>query len=970
MSNGQLDNVLRHIRRAVAARQAGELPDRELLGRYVAGQDETAFTAIVERHGGLVLGVCRRILRHEHDAEDACQATFLVLARKAGTIRKGDALASWLHGVAGRIARKLHADARRRSSDEVRAADVAGPDTTGDVSWREGLAVLGEELSRLPASYRAALTLCHLEGRRQDEAARELGCSLGALCGRLVRARECLRKRMARRGVALPAALAGAVLVAEPAGAALPPALAVRTIKAAAALRSGQGLARVIPARVATLTEGALTTMSVSRVKTVAALLLLSAGLVVAAAGALRATAQGEKEIPKAAERGPGVKDAKESGRMADDRRSPGEQTVRCVVRDKAGKPVAGARVYWTSATTAAPARTSIKVLPRARWTHIMKVLGEGKTDAEGRCALRGRLTGLEVPDTMALAAVAPGYGLGGKARFSLPSPGAAERAPLTITLRPEVKIKGRLLTPASAPARDVRVRLNSIRFDGGDGVTLDVPGHFKTKDSGAPPYWPTAVTDARGRFTLGGFSEEADASLTLVHEDFELQNILVSTKAPGGDGKRLKPEFTHALGPGRTLRGVVTAADTGKPLPGVFLDVQANAANGNFYGEALTDEHGRYRMPGPAGLSNYKVTALPPPGSGYLAINGGHGGGWPAGRKFIEANFKLPRGRLIRGTVRDADTKKPLAGVGVVYDWHRDNPRWTPQYERFSPALTDKEGRFAVTGLVGPGLVLAEDGTGACVRTRLPWREGPISGDLYVHGSARVNVPEKGEPAAVEITLRKGVTLEARVLRPDGSPAPRVMAYCRGMGPLAVHMFRWDFGWPVGVEKSLFRMSGCDPGRTYRVFFVQPELHLAAAVDLKPGARPAEVRLGPTGTVRGKLAHADGSPAQGGWAVPRLATIKDGVGAKLDPNPASFEQQIDWADRTIDLNWLIRGTQGVGQNPNDGDKFQVGNLIPGAQLYIEVGVERQVVRVPVVLKAGEVKDLGTLKLPKGREKP
>jgi hypothetical protein len=499
------------------------------------------------------------------------------------------------------------------------------------------------------------------------------------------------------------------------------------------------------------------------------------------------------------------------------------------------------------------------------------------------------------------------------------------------------------------------------------------VTDYCKTSDSSLPSYWPTAVTDAQGRFTLDGFSEDADASLTLIHEDYELQDVLVSTKAKGSDARQQKPAFTHTLAPGRTLRGVVTAADTGKPLPGVFLDIQADGPHGNFYGEAQTDEEGRYRMPGPTRLSDYKVTALPPPDSGYIAMRGGRGGAWPAGAGFIEANFKLPRGRLIRGTVLDADTNIPLAGIGIVYDWHRDNPRWFDKpYERFSPALTDKEGRFAITGLVGPGLLLAEDGTGACVRTRLPWREGPISGDLYVHGCARVNVPETEELAAVEIRLRKGVTLEARVLRPDGSPVPWVMAYCRGMGPLSVHMFRWDYGWRVDVEKSLFRMTGCDPGRTYRVFFLQPELHLAAALDLKPSARPAEVRLEPTATARGKLAQADGSPAKGGWTVVRLGTIRDGDGATLNPNgtPEGFEQQVDWADRTMDLNWLIQGTQGVVPKPNDGDTFVVENLIPGTPLYIEPAAGGQFVRRPVVLKAGEVKDLGTLRLPKARAKP
>jgi DNA-directed RNA polymerase specialized sigma24 family protein len=122
MSSRPLDNVVRHIRRTAAARQTRELPDRELLGRFVTHQDEDAFAAIVERHGGLVLGVCRRILRNDHHAEDACQATFLVLTRKAGTIGKREALASWLCGVASRIALKLRVHARRTRAGDVNAA--------------------------------------------------------------------------------------------------------------------------------------------------------------------------------------------------------------------------------------------------------------------------------------------------------------------------------------------------------------------------------------------------------------------------------------------------------------------------------------------------------------------------------------------------------------------------------------------------------------------------------------------------------------------------------------------------------------------------------------------------------------------------------------------------------------------------------------------------------------------------------
>jgi RNA polymerase sigma factor (sigma-70 family) len=297
MGNRRLDNVVRHIRRTVAARQAREIPDRELLERFVTRRDEDAFAAIVKQHGSLVLGVCRRILRNDHDAEDACQATFLVLTRNAGTIRKGDSLASWLYGVASRIALKLRGRVQRTRAEDVSAVQVAGPDIVGEITWREGLAVLDEELSRLPAAYRSALIVCYLQGRKQTDAARELGCSLGALCGRLVRGRELLRKRLARRGLPLPAAVVGVVLVSVSAQAALPRALAVRMVKAAAALLAGQPLARFVPPTIAALTEGALTSMFVSRAKTIGSLVLI-ASLIAMGAGMLAGAAGNADQGP------------------------------------------------------------------------------------------------------------------------------------------------------------------------------------------------------------------------------------------------------------------------------------------------------------------------------------------------------------------------------------------------------------------------------------------------------------------------------------------------------------------------------------------------------------------------------------------------------------------------------------------------------------------------------------------------
>jgi RNA polymerase sigma factor (sigma-70 family) len=221
MSNPAPNSVLHHVRRLAAVHAGGRPSDQDLLSRFVRDRDEAAFAALVERHAGLVLGVCRRLLRHAHDAEDACQATFLVLARRAATIRKQASLASWLHGVAFRAAANLRRTRARRSAHETALAE---PPATppADVTWREVQAVLDEELARLPERLRAPLVLCYLEGRTRDEAAQLLGWSPGALRGRLERGRERLRARLTRRGLALPTALLAALLPEQGAAAPAP----------------------------------------------------------------------------------------------------------------------------------------------------------------------------------------------------------------------------------------------------------------------------------------------------------------------------------------------------------------------------------------------------------------------------------------------------------------------------------------------------------------------------------------------------------------------------------------------------------------------------------------------------------------------------------------------------------------------------------------------------------------------------
>jgi RNA polymerase sigma factor (sigma-70 family) len=193
------------------ARQAA-VPDEQLLRRFVGEGDQSAFAALVQRHGPLVLGVCRSVLRHEHDAEDAFQTTFLTLARSAGSIRRPGALACWLHGVAARVACKARTAAARRHLRESRAAQLPRLDAHDEISWRELRGIFHEELAHLPEKYRAPLLLCYWEGKTGDEAAAQLGCPAGTLKERLGRARQLLRRRLSRRGLGLPAALLATLL--------------------------------------------------------------------------------------------------------------------------------------------------------------------------------------------------------------------------------------------------------------------------------------------------------------------------------------------------------------------------------------------------------------------------------------------------------------------------------------------------------------------------------------------------------------------------------------------------------------------------------------------------------------------------------------------------------------------------------------------------------------------------------------
>jgi RNA polymerase sigma factor (sigma-70 family) len=281
MVSSPMNRVLRILRRAALQDNANGLTDRQLLERFLATHEEAAFEALVRRHGPMVLGVCRRVLDHLHDAEDAYQATFLVLASKASSILRRETVANWLYGVAYRTAQKARAAAARR---RVKEKHMARPEAFDETGWQDLRPLLDQALNSLPDKYREPLILCDLQGVTRKSAAHQLGWSEGTLSGRLSRARELLAKRLARQGVTLTGVAIAAALSSSEASACVPAPLVLSTVQAATSIAAGKAVAGVASASVAALTKGVLKAMFMTKLKTASAV-LLAAGLLVIGAG-------------------------------------------------------------------------------------------------------------------------------------------------------------------------------------------------------------------------------------------------------------------------------------------------------------------------------------------------------------------------------------------------------------------------------------------------------------------------------------------------------------------------------------------------------------------------------------------------------------------------------------------------------------------------------------------------------------
>lgn len=275
MASNETSRVIQHLRRIVLRKDGADLTDAQLLEEYLSRREEAALAALVRRHGPMVWGVCRRILSNYHDAEDAFQATFLVLVRKAAAIASPELLANWLYGVAHQTALKARAMAAKRRTRERQVKEMPEPAARENDLWSDLQPLLDHELSRLSDKYRSAIVLCDLEGKTRKEAARQLGVPEGTVAARLARGRKMLAQRLTRHGLVFSGGSLAAVLAQKAASASVPSVVLGSTIRATGLLAAGQATAAGgISIQAAALMEGVVKGMLLTKLKIVTTVVL------------------------------------------------------------------------------------------------------------------------------------------------------------------------------------------------------------------------------------------------------------------------------------------------------------------------------------------------------------------------------------------------------------------------------------------------------------------------------------------------------------------------------------------------------------------------------------------------------------------------------------------------------------------------------------------------------------------------
>jgi RNA polymerase sigma factor (sigma-70 family) len=950
MATAQPGTLLRHIRQLTAG-GAQQRTDRQLLDDFALRRSEAAFAALVGRHGPMVLRVCRRVLRQEQDAEDAFQATFLVLAGKAGAIRNRDTVADWLYGVAYRTAMCTRRSTVRRQHREARAGAVA-PRATASPSWDDVRAVLDEEVQRLPPCFREAFVLCVLEGKGGPEAAAALGCKEGTVKSRVNRARHLLRQRLARRGIQLSAVLAALSLARGAGKAAVPAALAGSTVRFGLSVAAG-GPAAAIPSHVAALAAGVTRAMSLSRIK-LATAAVCAVGLIVAGAFGYEALAQ-KPEPPAKGEAMPGPA-AKSPAAAAKDQ--PADKVeISGRVLDPDGKPAAGAKLFVPHLTTPRP---------RPDKDVVMKKVGEA--DAEGRFRLALERTKPQGKDY--LIARADGFGVdwvevGGGQRMD----------DVSLRLVKDVPITGRVVDTEGRPVAGVSVSVAWIFVPPNEKLDGYLAGwqrnwldNLSTPRKMLDGRWlgtgltGAATTDKEGRFTLHGAGGERIVGVTfaggvarsmpfvitragfdpepynaVLRNNEQAKLFLERNPFPGVYG----PSLTFVAQPGKAIEGVVKDAATGKPLPGCELAAHVAWIDGVV---AVAGADGRFRIDGlPKRPRGYQVFVSPPEGSAYLGriVHAADTDGFAK----VPLDIDVVKGAVVVGRVVDRQTGRGVEG-GIRFVPLPDNkfvgskPGFDvdPSDQMMRP--TDKDGRFRLTTIPGKAFVLVQAYGGEKLREEslCPYRPAVLEGgseNFRNVNAVKVIDAEEGGETQVELFVDRGATARIAVQDADGKPLAGTWA-----GGLTAH-------WPITYKlpEPTATVYALDPKKPRTMAFLHVEKKLGGTAVVRGDEKePVVVKLAPLGQVAGRLLDTDGNAL-------------DGVEVSINPPEEAGSELYRFA----------KGSDKPVRTDKDG-RFRVEGVVPGLKFWLGLRQDQIVIvgdpRFGLKqVKPGEKLDLGDIRV-------
>ncbi|QEH35976.1 ECF RNA polymerase sigma factor SigE [Aquisphaera giovannonii] len=954
-----MGSVAGPLNRLIGAGSLVGLGDGELLERFLSDRDEEAFAAIVTRHGPMVLRVCRGVLRNASDAEDAFQATFLILVRKARSLRGYADVGGWLHRVAYRVAIQANADAARRRTREREAGAMAEVMASGPAEVDEVTPAVHEELARLPEAIRSALVLCELRGMPQQEAAAALRTSERTLRRRLSQGRERLKARLARRGLAGGEAVILAARLHE-AEIIVPPAW-----REAAARAAVEMLGATVSGGVASAAMRLAEDVSRTRLALRSAFAMICvAGLVVTAwAAAVSRGGQGRPTVAPAARR-------EEPAAGLPPVPYDGSIEVKGRVVDPDGKAVGGADV-------------------RASWGYLdTQPILVARAGADGRFVVNApwprahRATGAALPLT--LAASASGFGPGW-VRVEV-RPGAPGMPELRL-VRDGPPIEGRIVNRAGWPVAGATVKVETIWYganepfdpvETGDlgpwlrDVRSPEPGRGEVDHlthGGDPRLQPIelpaacvspVVTDADGRFRLSGVGRERVATLSVSGEgvatasipamcrdepDIRIDNhFLLVEPGPVVHGRR----FEHVVEPGRSIGGTIRDAGSGRPVVGLPVCVGIMRSKGvdAVFRQVASDDRGHYRFDGLPEARECDLMIRPGEGQPYVSARFKVAPAGPA-KGSITFDLSLKRGILVRGRVTDRGTGRPAKGIIYAFAL-RENPHLGeyPGFGNEGPNYTEagEDGRFQVVTLPGPGLITCLSGDGRHVihhkGATIPATVPEHNGDF--HAMARVKV-DPDAPPTVDLQVIGRKTLDVRAVDDRGQPVSGARMWGPGFAEPTPEQDSPTFEAVVPNEESSRRVTILHDGRK-----------LIGSVELKPDeAGPVTVRLVPWGMITGRIVDQDGRP--GGSLS--LLCFPDAFDPRQPANSVLA--------RAIDGNF-IRRKQGNPRIKADADgRFRVEGIVPGVEYQALLSGEGEIPVFDILqnfeVQAGEVKDLGDL---------